>query len=529
MLELCRDGIGVVDLDRFEIEKVARICFHERHPPRFGHLARLAVFGREPFGLLAGVLPAVLCPRRGALGLGDLAQLALDVPNAPGAVLAECDEPASDLLGRAPSVLERRKLRQRPPVPRGHRRRLRLLLELRDKLRQLAYALLGIVFAGSQLVRQRLRARLGIIDELGPLVRELALVRRGVRGVVQRFGGIHRATAMKRQLLALKLVEPAGVSFEVALDPPALICGALSLGPVFSDRRSHLLVTTVGGSDIAPAPLARDRRIVAVVLKKLADRLPRFDERLERGSLGLEVAKRLGDIGQDGLIERLERLGERPRQHLGVGALGKLRLPELQKEPDQRFVAIGAELKQPLIDGASIGRRLIVDLPAIAEGGLQAFFAERAVRRYEKERLAHPVRGDEKPAAHGPPGDRPKATADRDVLGPGLGHPAELEPGITLPVVVFAPEQKVPFHPLFRVAVGLDAGRTEPAVEQKRQGERHRDRSSRRLRSTMSGRSSPWLSRLALMRTHLRWREHAKRGWRSLPLRREAAARPPGR
>ena len=66
-------------------------------------------------------------------------------------------------------------------------------------------------------------------------------------------------------------------------------------------------------------------------------------------ALLVQAAERLGDVGDHGLVQRRQRLGERRGQRLLAGPLGQLRLAQLDQEVDQRLVALLAQPEQRLV------------------------------------------------------------------------------------------------------------------------------------------------------------------------------------
>ena len=82
------------------------------------------------------------------------------------------------------------------------------------------------------------------------------------------------------------------------------------------------------------------------------------------GALLLQGAERLGDVGDHGLVQRGERLGQRRRERLLVGPLGQLRLAQLDQQVDQGGVPLLAEPEQRLVDRPPVGLLGGVDLAA---------------------------------------------------------------------------------------------------------------------------------------------------------------------
>jgi hypothetical protein len=124
-----------------------------------------------------------------------------------------------------------------------------------------------------------------------------------------------------------------------------------------------------------------------------------------------------------------------------------------------------------------VGRRGAVHAPLRAERILKTVAGERhACRIDERQLVADPLAGDEEPVICDLPSCDGLETAPEGAErgDAGLVAPAKLEPGVAEPLGMWmlAAEQQVPFHPLARIGVGLDAMRRELAVEQERQ--RHR-------------------------------------------------------
>ena len=69
----------------------------------------------------------------------------------------------------------------------------------------------------------------------------------------------------------------------------------------------------------------------------------------QRVAFLVQPAERLGDRRHQARAERGQRLGERAGQQLLVGPLGKLRLPELDQQVDQRLVAVFPEPEQGFV------------------------------------------------------------------------------------------------------------------------------------------------------------------------------------
>src|SRR5690606_33051341 len=147
----------------------------------------------------------------------------------------------------------------------------------------------------------------------------------------------------------------------------------------------------------------------------------------------------------------------------------------------QRVIALGAQLKQPLIHGAPVVLRAFEDLTAATDGLAQLLTREHTLLfAREPEVLSQSRRGrkrialeQEKPAVYlrtalhcGQP------HAQREELRHALAvATAELDPAVTDAARIVA-HQQIPAHPLSGVGVGLHARRAEVRIEQQRQGER---------------------------------------------------------
>ncbi len=189
-----------------------------------------------------------------------------------------------------------------------------------------------------------------------------------------------------------------------------------------------------------------------------SDVLAGLAQAVQFAALLLQVVKGRADVTEHCLVHGGERLRQRPRQALGIGALGQLRLAQLNQQRDQRIVALAAELEQLLVDSTAVLLGSLSELaprtdrlgePVTAQGG--------AGVTDQEEVLPDPLGGEEVPSVgDAPPVDGFEGAPDSEVGGRAVGgQPGELQPGVAQALVVPAAEQEVPLHPLAGVAVGL--------------------------------------------------------------------------
>ncbi len=297
-----------------------------------------------------------------------------------------------------------------------------------------------------------------------------------------------------------RLVQPLGVAHLRALaqrtvltrqDTLAFLGGSLlglqtrSLGPDPFELRldlalltAHPLVLAVRLSHRPRAPPRRDGRVGAVVPQERVGRAEGRAHALDAEPLLLEAAERLRDVGHDGLVDRRQRLRERGRQRLLVGALGQLGLAELDQEVDERAVPFLPEAEQRLVDGAPVRLPGLVHVarPSRLDRVPQPVLAQDRPRLVHQPKLSDPLRRREVPGLDdAPPGRGLEPDAERaEVLGPVGVDPSELDPRVARPlgVRVCAAEQQVPLHALLRVRIRLHASRVRGSVEQERQRQR---------------------------------------------------------
>ncbi len=273
-------------------------------------------------------------------------------------------------------------------------------------------------------------------------------------------------------------------------------CGAGGLellvgGVQFGAQRLVAGVLRAGRAGLAPGG---HPGVAAVVL-----------EEARRGALGgrhdrqlllllVQRAERLGDIGDDRLVHRRQRLGQRLGERLLAGALGQLRLAQLHQQVHQRRVALFAETEQRLVHRPAVRPGRVVHQPAPVQGLGQPVAGDRRPGGVEQPESAvgrvgadlagiddpavmdDSAVGDEVPVPRdAPAADCLQSATEGGVAGVAvLVEAAELDPAVAeaLGVRVLAAEQQVPLHPLLRIGVRLDPVRGEVAVQQERQGQR---------------------------------------------------------
>ncbi len=252
-----------------------------------------------------------------------------------------------------------------------------------------------------------------------------------------------------------------------------LLLGAGLLGLRFGEVPLKVLVAGVLAAGEAGAPAGGDPGVAPVVVQEGGG-----------GPLGggggrqfllllVQGAEGLGHVGDDRLVHGRQGLGEGPGQRCLVGALGQLRLAQLDEQVDQGAVALLAESEECLVDGPAVGPGLVVHHAVSGDGlgepvpgqgraggveqaegrrGLLDGVARAVVDALARERV--PVAGD------APPADCLESAGQRSEmpLAAGPVESAELDPGVAEPLGVrmLAAEEQVPLHPLAGVSVGLD-------------------------------------------------------------------------
>ena len=112
----------------------------------------------------------------------------------------------------------------------------------------------------------------------------------------------------------------------------------------------------------------------------------------------LQAAERLGDVGDDRLVDRRQRLGERIRERVLARPLGQLRRAELDQQVHQCAVALLAEAEQRLVDRAAVVAGAVVHRAAARDRVLQPVAGQRDARGVDqREALADALAGDEEP------------------------------------------------------------------------------------------------------------------------------------
>ncbi len=294
-------------------------------------------------------------------------------------------------------------------------------------------------------------------------------------GALERLDAAHRR-ARRQGLdlgLRLRLLDAEPLYLLLCLTPRALRLLELLLGGaqlaldrlVVRVRRAHPL-----------GPAARGDLRVAAVLDEEGERgVARSAEALEVASVGLQAAERVGDVREDRLGRRRQRLGERVGERLLVQGAGELRLPQLDEQLDERVVPLLAQLEEPRVHLPAIRGRGGEDL-ALGADRLGEPVARQGLpgRRLQEQVAPDALAGDEEPLADQPaPLGRLQPAAEGEEARLALRRaPAELEPGVAEPVRVLV-EQQVPLDALGGIAVGLEPARRDLAVEQ--EGELQRE------------------------------------------------------
>ena len=116
----------------------------------------------------------------------------------------------------------------------------------------------------------------------------------------------------------------------------------------------------------------------------------------------LQAAERLGDVGDHGLVQRRQRLGERVGQRLLAGPLRQLRLAQLDQQVDQRLVTLLAEAEERLVDRPAVVPSPVVDRARAAQRLDEPVAGERGAGGVDQGQVVtDPLAGDEEPV----PGD----------------------------------------------------------------------------------------------------------------------------
>ena len=123
--------------------------------------------------------------------------------------------------------------------------------------------------------------------------------------------------------------------------------------------------------------LGGDHRVPAVMAEEVGRGLARLCQGSQRVAFLIQAAERLGDRRHQARAERGQRLGQRAGQQLLVGLLGKLRLPELDQQVDQRLVAVLTEPEQGLVHRPPVVGGPVVHQPVPVDLLAQLFPGER--------------------------------------------------------------------------------------------------------------------------------------------------------
>ena len=152
-----------------------------------------------------------------------------------------------------------------------------------------------------------------------------------------------------------------------------LLMGVLRVGEIAADAVEVGLCLAWQRSATATG----DPRVVAVGVEVSVGGIARLDHRGKRVAVLLQPAEGLRDIGDQRLVERRQRPGERIGERALVRALGELRRANLDQQVEQRAVALLAEAEQRLVDRAPVGAGGAVHHAAGAKGLLQPLAGQR--------------------------------------------------------------------------------------------------------------------------------------------------------
>ena len=118
----------------------------------------------------------------------------------------------------------------------------------------------------------------------------------------------------------------------------------------------------------------------------------------ERVAVLLQPAEGLGDVGDQGLVERRQGSGERGGERALVRALGELGRTDLDEQIDQGAVALLAEGEQRLVDRPPVGARGSMHGAVRADRVLQAISSHGDLGAVdERQVLADALVGNEEP------------------------------------------------------------------------------------------------------------------------------------
>ena len=218
-----------------------------------------------------------------------------------------------------------------------------------------------------------------------------------------------------------------------------------------------------------------DLRVAPIAGAKRSNRLAHgLDLRYVAAQIG-EFAHGLRHILEGRSIERTQRMRQCVREKSFIGFQRQLRLAQLNQRIDQCVVAFGAEMKQPLVHGATIGLGGREYLASGANGLDQALARQGGLLgRREPQILADALVGHEEPRLRGgTAGDRAQAAAQgqRQDL-PRTVEAPELEPRVANAAFVALVHQEIPIHALAAIAIRFHTRSVQVGIQEKWQRER---------------------------------------------------------
>ena len=310
-----------------------------------------------------------------------------------------------------------------------------------------------------------------------PDARRLVPASRLAKHLLEPLGVPHRRVLLQRFAPRLELGPPLLELVQFALCRPQL---RVRRGERLLRRGqvpAELLVPALRLTWPGRLALSRDHGVPAVMPEEVVRGLPGLGQSSQRVAFLVQPAKRLGDRRHQARAERRQRFGQRARQQLLVGLLGKLRLPELDQQVDQHVVAVLTEPEQGFVHRPAVVGGPVVHQPVPVDLLAQLLPGERnPARRQQAQVVADPLGRDEEPVAcDATAGDGFQPAADSPELGgPVGGAAAELEPRVpdAFRMGMLAAQQQVPLHFLLPVAVRLHPMRCELSIQQERQRQR---------------------------------------------------------
>lgn len=291
------------------------------------------------------------------------------------------------------------------------------------------------------------------------------------RRPVECLGVAHLGPGAQRGVLG---GQPRGPFTECGAPRTGLLAVRQSLVPIrlcLGEFPLEVLVAGVLAAGQAGAAPGGEAGVAPVVVEERRGRLLGLSGRPQFRLLLVQRSERLRRVGDDRLVHRRQRLGQRPGQGSFIGALGQLRLAQLDQEVDEGPVAPLPEPEEGFVDRPAVRLRRVVHHAVTADRlGEPVPGQSRAGGVQQVQAGADPlVRHREPVAGDAASGDRFQPAQQRTEmrLARGVVEPSELDPGVAEPfrVRVLAAQEQVPLHPLARVAVGLDAAGGEVTVQ----------------------------------------------------------------